>query len=202
MKPEQEQAYIQKAQEDPRAFVHLYDHYFSSIHAYVCYRVHSLQDAEDIIAEIFLKALHKVRDFRWNHSHSFAAWLFRIAHNLIVDYYRQGRTAEFSLELNGGLQEDGSLNGRALASPIPRPEEALTQQETFQQMRDLVTTLSPRRQEVITLKFFGGLRNKEIADVLNLDERTVASHLSRGLQDLRDKYVVQNSTQVLEEVKV
>lgn len=80
------------------------------------------------------------------------------------------------------------------------PEEALRQQETFQHMRELVTTLSPRRQEVITLKFFGGLRNKEIADILNLDERTVASHLSRGLQDLRDKYTAQTPVRVLEEV--
>ena len=62
--------------------------------------------------------------------------------------------------------------------------DALAQQEAFEQMRSLIATLSPRRQEVITLKFYAGLRNREIARVLGLDERTVAAHLCRALRDL------------------
>jgi DNA-directed RNA polymerase specialized sigma24 family protein len=59
--------------------------------------------------------------------------------------------------------------------------------EQFLNLRCLIGTLSPRRQEIITLKFFGGLRNREIALMLALDERTVASHLCRGLEDLHRK---------------
>jgi RNA polymerase sigma factor (sigma-70 family) len=69
-------------------------------------------------------------------------------------------------------------------------------------MRALVATLSPRRQEIVTLKFFAGLRNREIADVLELDERTVASHLSRGLQDLQTRYRAQVQSEVVGEVVV
>ncbi len=52
----------------------------------------------------------------------------------------------------------------------------------------MIETLSPRRQEVITLRFFGELRNQEIAEILSLDERTVASHLCRAIEDLQNKY--------------
>jgi RNA polymerase sigma-70 factor (ECF subfamily) len=203
MKPDEERAYIRQARADPRAFVHLYDRYFPRIHAYVRYRVRGQQDAEDIIAEVFLKAMRGIGSFRWRHENSFAAWLFRIAHNLIVDYYRrreQVETLETAFNPGVSASDSGSRSVAASIGCTLRPEEALTRQETFQQMRSLIETLSPRRREVITLRFFGGLRNKEIADVLNLDERTIASHLSRGLRDLRDRYTAQTSLQVLEEV--
>ena len=59
-------------------------------------------------------------------------------------------------------------------------------------MRKLIETLSPRRKETILLKYFAGLRNQEIAHLLSLDERTVASHISRGLADLQLR-MVENS---------
>ena len=205
MQPETERAYIQEARRNPRAFVHLYDHYFPRIHAYVRYRVHGQQDAEDIIAEVFLKAMRRIRSFEWRHENSFAAWLFRIAHNRIVDYYRRrGQVEIVEMALNPGesASGNGSKSAAALTSCALRPEEALTQQETFQQMRSLIETLSPRRREVITLRFFGGLRNKEIAGILDLDERTIASHLSRGLRDLRGRYAAQTPLQIVEEANV
>ena len=194
MTPEQEYEYIQQAQKDPRAFVHLYDHYFPRIHAYVCYRVHRQQDAEDIIADVFFKAIRGLGHFEWRNKSSFAAWLFRIVHNLIVDYYRQHEQAELLLNPREHLAE--------LTSHTPLPDQVLAQRETFQQVRALIATLSPRRQEVITLKFFGGLRNYEIANILGLDERTVAAHLSRGLRDLQRRYTAQVQSEVMAEVAV
>jgi len=188
---EQEYEYIQQAQKDLRAFMHLYDHYFPRIHAYVRYRVHNSQDAEDLIADTFFKAIRKLGSFKWRNEGSFAAWLFCIAHNLIVDYYRQREWTVLSLETSDSLTKP--------TSQASLPEVVLTQQETFRQVRALIATLSPRRQEVITLKFFGGLRNHEIANILGLDERTVASHLSRGLRDLERRYTAQVQSEVMAE---
>jgi len=188
---EQEYEYIQQAQKDLRAFMHLYDHYFPRIHAYVHYRVHNSQDAEDLIADTFFKAIRKLGSFKWRNEGSFAAWLFCIAHNLIVDYYRQREWTVLSLETSDSLTKP--------TSQASLPEVVLTQQETFRQVRALIATLSPRRQEVITLKFFGGLRNHEIANILGLDERTVASHLSRGLRDLERRYTTQVQSEVMAE---
>lgn len=194
MTPEQERETIQQAQADPQAFARLYDHYFPRIHAYVCYRVHSPQDAEDIIATVFLRAIRQLKRFRWRNGGSFAAWLFRIAHNLVVDHYRRHKRVALPLEPGEDLAD--------LASRAPLPEEVLTQQETFRQMRELIATLSPRRQEIITLRFFGGLRNHEIAAILGLDERTVAAHLSRGLQDLQRRYAADVRSEAMAEIAV
>ena len=178
--PDQERESIRQARADPRAFAPLYDHYFPRVHAYVCYRVYDPHDAEDVIADVFYKAIRHLKRFRWRHDRSFAAWLFRIAHNRVADYGRQRKRAGLLLETKDNLAE--------LADQAPLPEEALAQQEVFQQMRAAIATLSPRRQEVLTLKFYGGLRNNEIARVLGLEERTVAAHLCRALQDLQRQY--------------
>lgn len=180
MTPEQERECIRQARTDPRAFAPIYDHYFPRVHAYVCYRVYDLQDAEDIIADVFFKAIQNLKRFKWHNANSFAAWLFRIAHNQVIDYCRQRRRAGLSLE-----PEDRLLQ---VTDQAPLPEDALAQQEAFQWMRALIATLSSRRQEVVTLRFYGGLRNCEIARVLGLSERTVAAHLCRALQDLERKY--------------
>jgi len=203
MKPEEERACVERARDDPHAFVHLYDHYFPRVHDYVRYRVSDRQDAEDVIAEVFLKAMRELPRFEWHHRNSFAAWLFRIAHNLVVDFYR-GREQDAVVRASPEHLSDAALQHAVpLTSRAPQPEQALARQEAFDRMRALVTTLSPRRQEVVTLRFFAGLRNKEIAHVLDLDERTIASHLSRGLRDLRDRYAAQQTSwQVLEEVTI
>ncbi len=192
MRPEQERQLIQQAQRDPVAFAHLYDRYFPRIHAYVRYRVSSREDSQDLIADVFLRALHGLPSFQWQRAGSFSAWLFRIAHNRVVDHYRQHEHAIDEPEQMSDLEE---LRGQA-----PRPDEILTRQEVFERIRALVSTLSPRRQEVITLRFFGGLRNYEIAEILGLDERTVAAHLSRGLQDLKGKYTAQTESEPQAEV--
>jgi RNA polymerase sigma-70 factor (ECF subfamily) len=180
MTREQEREYIRRAQREPQAFVHLYDRYYSRVHAYVRYRVSSPQDAQDVIAETFTKAIRELKRYRWRGEGSFAAWLFRIAHNLVVDYYRRHERDGPSL----GAGEDAPEP----ADPQPSPEQILTQKERYEQVRAMIATLSPRRQEIITLRFYGGLRNREIANILGLDERTVASHLSRGLRDLQRRY--------------
>ena len=194
MTPEQEYEYIRQARSDPRAFVYLYDHYFPRIHGYVRYRVHSQQDAEDLVADVFFKAIRGLGRFRWRKESSFAAWLFRIAHNLIVDYHRQHEGVALSLDADDDVPE--------LASPVPLPEQVLARRETFREMRDLIATLSPRRQEVITLRFFGGLHNNEISAILGLDERTVAAHLCRGLQDLQRRYTAERHAEAVMEAEV
>jgi len=194
MTPEQEYEYIRQARSDPRAFVYLYDHYFPRIHGYVRYRVHSQQDAEDLVADVFFKAIRGLGRFRWRKESSFAAWLFRIAHNQIVDYHRQHEGVALSLDADDDVPE--------LASPVPLPEQVLARRETFREMRDLIATLSPRRQEVITLRFFGGLHNNEISAILGLDERTVAAHLCRGLQDLQRRYTAERHAEAVMEAEV
>lgn len=178
MTTEQDRLWVERARRDPAAFAHLYDAYFPKVYAYVRHRVRRRQDAEDLVAETFLQAVGALDRFEWRHEASFAGWLFRIAHNLLANFYRrQARQAVAPLEDTADR-----------SSGDPSPDDIALQQEAFAALHQHLRALPPRRREVVALRFFGGLRNREIAAILDLDERTVAAHLSRGLLDLQHRY--------------
>lgn len=168
-----EQRLIERVRDDPNAFRELYRRYFPRIYGYIAYRAG--QDAEDLVSETFLKAIEGWDSFTYRGEGSFAAWLFRIAVNVVNSYCRKN-----PLRLT-------TLDVPILSDGLPL-DHMLVEKETAALLHRLVQDLPQRRQEVITLKYFGGLRNQEIAHVLGLDERTVASHLSRGLDELYQKY--------------
>lgn len=164
--------------DNPEAFRTLYRHYFPRIFAYVAYRVGRRQDTEDITSDIFMRLVENIGQFEYRGEGSFAAWLFRIAYNEIQQFYRRTNKESFIM-----LDDIADIKSNQVL-----PDEALLRKEQFARIHSMIASLSPRRQEVISLKFFGELRNKEIAEILGLDERSVASHLSRGLDDLQKKY--------------
>lgn len=173
-----EQQMIQEARHNPTAFRALYRRYCPRVYAYVAYRVGRAADAEDLTADIFLKVVEGLPRFEDRGEGAFAAWLFRIAHNAVSQFYRQRHlSAEMSFDELPDIQSD-----------TPTPEAAFQRQEQFQRLRQRIANLSPRRQEIVTLRFFGELRNSEIAVVLGLDERTVAAHLCRAIEDLQRQY--------------
>lgn len=182
MSSDDERQWVARAARDPTAFTRLYEAYFPRLYAYARYRVRTDGEAEDVVADTFLRVVERLPGFRWRHEGSFAAWIFRIAHNLLVDRMRGPRPAL-------PLEEAGEVRDRLLL-----PDAFAVQQENFEELHALVGTLSPRRQEVITLRFFAGLRNREIAAVLQLDERTVAAHLCRALEDLHQRYEAHSQT--------
>ncbi len=180
MELEAEVALVRSAQQDLTAFRSLYAAYLPRVFAYVAYRVGVRQDAEDLTATVFLKVVQDLQRFEWRGAGSFAAWVFRIAHDVVADHHRRRDRVSSPL----ALEELPNLQSHDLL-----PLDQTLQKERFARLYRLVKCLPTRRQEVVTLKFFGRLRNKEIALVLGLDERTVASHLCRGLEDLHRLYI-------------
>jgi RNA polymerase sigma-70 factor, ECF subfamily len=165
---DEERALIAQLPTNPEAFRRLYRHYAPLVFGYVAYRVGSKQDAEDLTADIFLKIVKSISRFEYRAEKSFAVWVFRIAHNTVQQFYRTlQRRQTLLLDDLPEIESTGLL-----------PDERLVRQEEFARLH----------QVIITLRFFGGLRNQDIAAILNLDERTVASHLSRGLKALEHKY--------------
>jgi RNA polymerase sigma-70 factor (ECF subfamily) len=175
---ETERTLVAAARANPDAFRALYRQYFPRVYAYIAYRVGRALDAEDLTADVFVKVVEALPRFEDRGAGSFPAWLFRIAHNAVSQFYR-GRPAlePISLDETPDIQ----------AEP-PSLDSLLARKEQFLRLRERVAALSPRRAEIIRLKYFGGLRNQEIAAVLGLDERTVAAHLSRALADLGREY--------------
>lgn len=181
MSDECEQQLVERiqARRDAEAFKQLYSLYLPRVHTYLSYRVGRWQDAEDLTSEVFLRVVEGLvgGSFAWRHQNSFAAWVFRIAHNLVSRFHRDARAGQ------GGhpvpLDELPPIAANDLL-----PEDALLRKEVFQQLHRLVNDLPERKREVVSLRYFAGLRNREIAQVLGIDERTVASTLSRALDEL------------------
>lgn len=173
---EHEQQLVRDARSNPDAFRELYRHYFPRIYAYVAYRVGRAGETEDLVADIFVKVVESLDTFEYRGAGSFAAWIFRITHNHVSQFYR-GRADLLSIDDVSDITSDDLS-----------PDQSIIRKEQFIYLHSLLQTLSPRRQEIIRLKFFGELRNQEIAAVLGLDERTIASHLCRGIEDLAQHY--------------
>ena len=174
----QEKELVQKAKKDPEAFVELYNFYFPKIFRFAAYRVSSLEDTEDVVADIFEKALKHLANFRWRENANFGSWLFQIARNTIIDYYKKNS--------RGHLVNLADLP--EIASHEILPSDAVKRKEGFQELQKLVNTLPARQAEIVALRFFGERRNKEIAQIFKISEKTVASNLCRALRTLHRRY--------------
>lgn len=161
---------VEEAKRNPSAFKQLYPRFVNQIYAYVAYRVGRKQDTEDLVSETFLRALEKIKKFEFRGEGSFKAWLFQIAHYVVLEHYR-GRSTTVDIDDIPLIRHD----------PF---EDQLILKERFIQVQQHLQSLPSRQQEVILLKYFGGLRNQEIATLLDLNERTISSYLSRGLDTL------------------
>lgn len=160
---------------DDEQLAALYDVHVDRLYGYLRARVANDHDAEDLTAETFLRAFGGLPQFRARHAGATSAWLFRIAHNLLHNFHRQQRRAA-TLSL-----EELPMHPAAPDDPAAAAEHA----ELRDRLLALIAGLPPRHQEVIALKYFGDLRNHEIADVLALDQRTVAAYLTRALAELQ-----------------
>lgn len=149
----------------------LYREYLPRIHNYIRLRVNGEDLAQDLTAAVFERAVSRQHTLR--KPEAFGAWLFRIARTTIAGHYRSRRPV-VSLD-----QADSQ------PAPGESPPEAVMRREEGERLRQAVSTLSEREQEIIRLKFAGGLGNQEIAKVLRLRAGHVAVILYRALRKLR-----------------
>lgn len=149
----------------------LYRQYLPRILNYVRMRVEGEALAQDLTAEVFERAISRQHTLR--RPEAFGAWLFRIARNVVAGHYRRRRPF-VSLDQAGDL-----------AAPEPSPGDVVMRKEELARMREALAKLSEREQEIIRLRFAGGLGNQEVAKVLRLRPGHVAVLLCRALAKLR-----------------
>lgn len=157
---------------DPEALAELYDRYAPKMYAYIYRRVGEAALAEDLTGELFVRVLRSIRNEQaWRKS--FSAWLYRIAHNLVVDHFRRerGMSHEPADELLVALEGD----------PMRDTESALG----LAQLRAAVARLTPDQQEVITLRFGEGMTAAQVAEVMNKTTGAVEALQHRALASLR-----------------
>lgn len=180
---DEEKALIEQARRQPKAFGVLFDAYYGPIFGYVHRRILDWDISKDVTSEVFLKALTNLSTFRWQ-GISIAAWLYRIATNEINLYFRHGKTAPSSLQ---DLDERGfdSMDNRENEKELA--EKQIQAHQDFLQIQAVLKTLNIKYQEVIALRYFEDKSIKEIAEILNKNEGTVKSLISRGLEKIRFK---------------
>ncbi len=157
---------------DPVALSELYKRHAQAIYRYVYYRVGDVEVAEDLVSEVFLKALEGIESFTYKGA-PFASWLYRIARARVIDYFRrQAKRDHLSLDVT-------SVSGKV----APHTEvEAQLQRE---QLRLAIARLTEDQQQVIILKFIEGLSNAAVAQILDKTEGAVKSLQHRALASLQ-----------------
>lgn len=156
---------------DPVALGSIYDQYATKIYSYIYHRTGDSVLAEDLAGDVFVRMLEAMRSDRgWQTS--LQGWLFRIAHNLIVDHFRRAS------------KRDGvELDERWMAAE--KPEHTFEGLFSSNQLRLGMRFLTEEQQQVVVLKFVEGLSNAEVADVLGKSEGAVKALQHRGLSALR-----------------
>jgi RNA polymerase sigma-70 factor (ECF subfamily) len=158
---------------DTEAFGRLYDIYADRIYRHIYYRTSNIEDARDLTQEVFLKAWHGLPKYRRTKT-PFLGWLFTIAHNRVIDYYRTKK--HHSYLDNVIVAEDHDKGPEKLA------EDKLTQQE----VRRAILQLSEEQQQVILMSFIEGLEYSEIAAALNKKEGNIRVIIHRALKRIRE----------------
>ncbi len=162
---------IVRARRDPAAFVRLYRRHYDAVFRYCVHRLFERATAEDITADVFLRAVENIGRFRGNEQ-QFRNWLYQVATNAVNQHLR--KAARRDSWLSSAREQ---TNHRA-ANCEPSAEKLAL-------LRDAVLALKPRYQTIITLRFFENMKLIEIAEVLGSSPGTVRSQLARALAKLR-----------------
>ena len=174
-------ALVDRAQQgDREALEELYLLHFDRIYSYLHMSVGNRHDAEDLTTQTFLKMLESIGRFKWR-SAPFSAWLFRIAHNLAMDHFRARKRWQPEEEVP---EPPGSEE--------PSAEMLAMHSIGRQSMLELIETLSPEQQQVLTLKFVFNFSNADVATILGKTEGAIKSLQHRALASLQ-KQVTQKT---------
>jgi RNA polymerase sigma-70 factor (ECF subfamily) len=168
-----ESSLIERAKRyDQKAISELYKRHVQSIYRYIYYRVGDVNVAEDLTADVFLKALEGLERFTYR-GIPFSAWLYRIAHARAMDHFRRQARREH-LPLDERLVATGK-------GPQAMVEARLDHEE----LQSAIAQLTTDQQQVIILKFVEGLSNAEVAGILGKSEGAVKSLQHRALNSLQ-----------------
>jgi len=157
---------------DFAAFGDLYGVYLDRIYRYVFYQVKDKMTAEDVTEEVFLKAWKAIKSCRGK-ERTFSSWLYRIAHNNVIDIFRS-QQKKWTVD----METVAELN-----QPTVEVETKLDHQEILNSLTDL----PPNQKQVIILKFIEGLDNFEIERIIGKSQGAIRVLQTRALAKLREK---------------
>jgi len=152
-------------------FSRIYNEYYIKLYKYTLFRVADQYVAEDLVSEIFVKVLDKYNTYNPTKG-KFSTWVFAIANNTIINYYKK-------------FNRNKVVDWEQVDSQY-RLEDLIIEQELKEILLKAILGLDERQRSIIALKFGANMKNREIAQMLNLTESNVGTILYRSLKHLRD----------------
>jgi RNA polymerase sigma-70 factor (ECF subfamily) len=169
-----ELAWIAAARDDPRAFAPLYDRYAVPIYRFCFRKVGDPDVANDLTAQIFVRAIERLDRYRPQPGATFRSWLFAIARNTVTDRRRRHRPlAPLDLDLHILRDDD------------PGPEARAVHTDELDRLLAVLDRLPASHRDIVELRL-AGLTTNEVADALGLTQSAVKSAQSRAYKRLRD----------------
>lgn len=154
------------------AFGQLYQIYVDRIYNYIYYKTGHSVDAEDLTEQVFIKSWEAIRRFRFE-GKPFAAWLFKVARNVVIDHYRTRKNNTDLSEVISAIAHDGD------------PEAFAQRRATAQVLMTAIRRLTDEQQQVILLKFIDGMDNTEISATMGKKEGAIRALQYRALLALQ-----------------
>ncbi|MCA9386453.1 sigma-70 family RNA polymerase sigma factor [Candidatus Dojkabacteria bacterium] len=171
---DQELEIVEKAKEDLSAFDQIYSFYFNRVYGYCFKRTSNHSITEEIVSQVFLKAVENIKKFDTKKQVRFGSWLYTTAHNLIIDFFRA--TKKYTSFENWQIETTDNL------------EHQLSVSEYQKQVAFVMTKLKPRYQKVLSLRFFSELELSEIAKIMKTSNKNISVVLYRAGKDFEKKY--------------
>ena len=159
----------QKGEKDN--FALLYDKYIDRIYAFVYYKTHHKETAEDLVSQVFLKALKKIDSFNIDQG-TFQAWLYQIARNTVIDHYRTKKNDQ-AFDDVWDISSDDDI------------ERDMDTRQQLLKIEKYISGLKSEQRDILIMKIWQGMSYKEIADILGKSEASCKMMCSRTLKKLR-----------------
>jgi len=161
-----------------KRFTSIFERYSQKIYNYVYRMIGNEWDTEDLTQEIFIKIFKNLSNFRGDSSLS--TWIYRIANNTCINYYRKPKREHYFNVVGDEMNEGKNLFNYIL------PDEMCEQMEIQKCMHQFINLLPPDYRTVIILHDLQGIKNQEIANILECSLETVKIRLHRAKRKLRD----------------
>ena len=172
---EEIEALVVEAQKgDHQSFAQIYDIFIDPIYRYVFFRVKD-DEAEDIVETVFLRVWEHLKSYKKKKNKSFSSWVYRIAHNLVIDHYRADKS-NLMVELSPQLPDQNREH-----NPIKNTQQSLDKEN----LKVAISKLKKNYQEIIVYKFINQLNNKEVAQILKKSEGSLRILQFRALKALK-----------------
>ena len=171
-KPDSDEAAIERAKKDPKAFEVLYKKYFKEIFRFVHKKIQDDQETADLVSKVFIKSFKGISDFQYK-GIPYSAWLYRVAINETNQYFRKSKTRHVVIDdqMSDSIASEGEMmeERQALLDELP----------------DFINQLDPKELELIELRFYENMSFKQIGEIMDITETNSRVKTYRVLQKLK-----------------